>query len=305
MNKLRLTLCILAASLFSLALSASPAAPNRTFVSINGNDANPCTTSLPCRNFQRAHDVVAARGEVVALDSGGFGAVTINKSVTITGDGVHAGITAPAGNGVTIATAGVVVNLRSLTIEGLTTGNNGINFTDGAALHVENCVIDGSGTGIFFQSGPGGAQLFVKDTISRNQLIGVRVAGGNAVASIDHCRFENNSTSGLFVLAAAKATVRNSVASKNGDGFRANGGELNIDSCVSANNLNNGVLAESGGGVRVANSTVTNNTNGLSNNAGTLLSRVTGAGGNVFTNTVEGNGTADIAGDPIGTYIAK
>ena len=98
-------------------------AQNRVFVSGVGDDLNPCTRTSPCRNFQRGHDAVVAGGEVVALDSAGYGQVTITKSVTITGEGVFAGITAGSGNGITINTAGITVNLRLLRIEGLGSGD--------------------------------------------------------------------------------------------------------------------------------------------------------------------------------------
>ena len=70
----------------------------RTFVASTGNDANNCSRANPCRNFQRAHDVVAAGGEVIALDSAGFGTVNINKSVTISGEGVRAAISTVGGH---------------------------------------------------------------------------------------------------------------------------------------------------------------------------------------------------------------
>src|SRR5437870_843073 len=97
-------------------------AQNRVFVSGLGDDLNPCTRTSPCRNFQRAHDAVVSGGEVVALDSAGYGPLIITKSVTITGEGVMAGITAASGNGITIATAGITVNLSSLSIQGIGSG---------------------------------------------------------------------------------------------------------------------------------------------------------------------------------------
>src|SRR5437660_953045 len=109
-------------------------AQNRVFVSGLGNDANACTRTSPCRNFQRGQDVVASGGEVVALDSASYGQLSIAKSVTITGEGVYAGITASSGNGVNIAAGGITVILRSLTLEGLGTGGIGINATNFSVL---------------------------------------------------------------------------------------------------------------------------------------------------------------------------
>ena len=52
-------------------------------------------------------------GEIVALDAAGYGAVNINKSVTIVANpGFYAGITASSGTAVTINTAAVNVTHR-------------------------------------------------------------------------------------------------------------------------------------------------------------------------------------------------
>ena len=67
--------------------AATPAlAVQRTFVASTGADTNPCTLTLPCRGFAAAVTAVGFNGEVVVLDSAGYGAVTIDKSVTIAGD---------------------------------------------------------------------------------------------------------------------------------------------------------------------------------------------------------------------------
>ena len=57
----------------------------RTWVSGVGNDANPCSRTAPCKTFAGAISKTAAGGEIDALDPGGFGAVTITKSITIDG----------------------------------------------------------------------------------------------------------------------------------------------------------------------------------------------------------------------------
>src|SRR6266568_3110447 len=64
------------------ALSAS-AQNSRSLVSVTGNGANPCTPGFERRTFTRALAVTNAGGEIVAITSGGYGAVTINKAVSI------------------------------------------------------------------------------------------------------------------------------------------------------------------------------------------------------------------------------
>jgi len=118
------TIIVIAAGLaFSATFSAVPAPAQRArvFVASYGDDSNPCTFGSPCKTFQNAVYVVAAGGEVTAIDSAGFQPVTINKAVTITSPpGVKAGITpSPGGNAITIAAGpNDVVSLRGLTLEG-------------------------------------------------------------------------------------------------------------------------------------------------------------------------------------------
>ena len=137
--------------IFTLAFTAlAYAQPQRTFVSAQtGNDANTvnnCSVTQPCRNFNAAIGVVNAGGEVVALDSGGYGLTTISKAVTLTGPtGVYAAITAltAGSSAITVSAASTdTVVLRGLTLTGLG-GQTGINVTSVGNLHVEGCVISG------------------------------------------------------------------------------------------------------------------------------------------------------------------
>jgi len=57
----------------------------RTWVSGVGDDANPCSRTAPCKTFAGAISKTAEGGEINALDPGGYGAVTITKSITIDG----------------------------------------------------------------------------------------------------------------------------------------------------------------------------------------------------------------------------
>src|SRR5262249_61977328 len=117
----------------------------RTFVSSLGNDANDCNRVTPCRTFQQAHDNTLAAGEITVLDPGGYGAVTITKAISIINDGVgEAGALVSGGlNGITInAGASDAVSLRGLTVKGIGFGGgNGIQFTTGKSLTIENGAI--------------------------------------------------------------------------------------------------------------------------------------------------------------------
>src|SRR3989449_1514048 len=99
----------------------------RTFVSGVGNDANPCSRTAPCKTFAGAISKTAAGGEINCLDPGGFGAVTITKSLTISCDYTEGGVLVSGTNGIVInAAATDVVTLKGLDIEGLGTGLSGI-----------------------------------------------------------------------------------------------------------------------------------------------------------------------------------
>src|SRR5215469_3807330 len=87
-----------------VALSVSLAqAQQRTFASGLGNDANPCTRIAPCRTIAQALSLTNAGGEVVILDSAGYGAFAITQPVSIVAaPGVYAGISVFSGNGIDI-----------------------------------------------------------------------------------------------------------------------------------------------------------------------------------------------------------
>src|SRR3982751_3731335 len=74
----------LALALIALAIPASASAQaTRTWVSGVGDDANPCSRTAPCKTFAGAISKTANGGEINCLDPGGFGGVTITKSITI------------------------------------------------------------------------------------------------------------------------------------------------------------------------------------------------------------------------------
>ena len=280
--------------------------PQRTFVSAqhgdDANTANNCSVTLPCRNFNAAVGVVAAGGEVVALDSGGYGVTTISKAVTLTSPlGVYAAITAQSSSdAITVSAAGGstgdTVVLRGLTLTGLG-GNNGINVTSVGNLHVEGCVISGFNTlGIYVHLGADGSRIFVKDTIMRNNGnsgIYIKTFVGIVRASIDNCRSERNGNEGFFAANNSRVTINRSVASGNNSGFVASSdtsgeiAELSCQECVSSYNAYGFVANTSGGAatIRVSHSMATNNaTNGFAQ-----LS--TGVFRSLGNNLVDGNAT--------------
>src|SRR5690349_13677701 len=109
---------------FAVLLSAAPAQAQatRTWVSGVGDDVNPCSRTAPCKTFAGAISKTASGGEISCLDPGGFGGVTITKSITLNGDGNLTSILVSGVNGVNISTnlqPTDVVILRSLSINGI------------------------------------------------------------------------------------------------------------------------------------------------------------------------------------------
>jgi hypothetical protein len=203
-----------------VAMAAQGTTAQRTFVASNGNDVNPCSIAQPCRSFATAIDKTLVGGEVVVLDSAGYGVVTIAKSVSIiTPPGVYAGVSVPAGQtGFLVEGSGNIVVLRGLTING-TGGSVGVRFTNsGSRLRIENCVVSGlSSTGIAMDAAA--SELVVTDTIVRdNGGAGISIAA-DSTAVLDNVRIEHNGGDGVFVAAVtslAVVTIRNSVMAYNG-----------------------------------------------------------------------------------------
>src|SRR5215467_8395705 len=158
-------------------LYAAPAhaQATRTWVSGVGDDANPCSRTAPCKTFAGAISKTAPGGEIDCLDSGGFGALTITKAITINCEGVIGGVLVAGTNGIVVAAgASDRVILRGLDFDGLGASNpnggiNGIRFISGQALVVDKCIIYGFTTnGIDIAVTAGGSSVDVKDTTITN-----------------------------------------------------------------------------------------------------------------------------------------
>ena len=290
MNKFRITLNMLAAAVFMLALaSMTQAQATRTWVSGVGDDANPCSRTAPCKTFAGAISKTATGGEIDALDSAGFGAVTITKSVTIDGSrGFIGGILSAGTTGIIVnAPATAVVNIRNLSINGAGTGVFGIRILAVGTISIENCVIANmTSNGIQMNMANGtNSNLFVKDTIIRtaettvSRGINIDPVSGSAgvQAVIDNVRLERMFV-GLFAGPGAIVSIRDSVVYGNtfaGIMTQAAGGnaQMNITNCVISHNAA-GVQAGTGATItRISNSSVNNNSfKGLSVAGGTLVS---------------------------------
>jgi hypothetical protein len=216
-----------------LSSSVAQAQATRTWVSGVGDDVNPCSRTAPCRTFAGTISKTAAGGEISVLDPGNFGAVTITKSITISGDGTGAEVSASGSNGIVIndsasGTPGTVVvtirhiNLNGNGVPGTPAGLTAINFVSGARLTVDGVAINGFTSGITTSMGHA---MVVRTTLSHNSGYGVRaVAGGSSITVEDSALVGN----GVAVQADAGTTVRlaNNGVYNNLTGFGCGGGTL-------------------------------------------------------------------------------
>jgi hypothetical protein len=281
MNKFRFTIKLLVIATFLLAFaSIAQAQATRTWVSGVGDDVNPCSRTAPCKTFAGAISKTAAGGEIDALDPGGFGAVTITKNLTIDGtDGAGFGsILASATNGVNVndsATGSpntIVVTLRKLSINGAgtTLGVNGVNFTSGRRVNIEDCqIFNFSNSAVNVALGAtatSGGFLNVIDSNFYNTTRGIKLsntaAGGFASAYVTHTTMANMSVNGVEVSTAGHVTLNDSsitFCTTAGVNLTAAGTTANIINTQVSHNgtglINGGNLSQLGGASFLDNAT--------------------------------------------------
>ena len=290
-------------SLVALTRRRRPAiGATRTWVSGVGDDVNPCSRTAPCKTFAGSISKTAAGGEISVLDPGGFGAVTITKSITIDG-GKGAGlgsILAVSTNGIVINAATTdVVTLRNLSINGAGSGIVGIRILAAGTVFIEDCQIFG------FRAGTGsrgisderttGGRLFVSNTVVRNNTAGgiviVPASGSTRInASLENALVDGNG-GGVSARTGSLATISNSVITGN-DAFGLNAEEaagnteVNVDGCIISHN-DTGVLVRTGTPtVRLSNATIVRNTVGIQLTSGTVASFV--------NNRIAANGSGNV-----------
>jgi hypothetical protein len=204
--------------------TALQAAGQRTFVSTAGDNGNPCTLPLPCRGIKYAIDAVNPGGEVIVMDSNGYGSFTVTKSVSIiVPPGVYAGMSPSAGtDGVTInAGPNDVVVIRGLTINGQG-GNRGIVVNSAKQVQIENV------------------------TIANMTLDAVQINAGGTVR-ISSSTLRSNAGSGVYVSASATTQLRvydSAISDNGGVAIYASTGVLDVSRVTAEDNY---------GGIAIAN----------------------------------------------------
>jgi hypothetical protein len=273
------TLTTLALVVVPLAIApAAYAQATRTWVSGVGDDVNPCSRTAPCKTFAGAISRTAAGGEISVLDPGGFGAVTITKSITINGDGTLAGILAAGTNGIIVnAAAGDRVVIRNISINGAGTGINGIRYLAGGQLTVEKVTISGFTTRGIDVALAGSGKAFVQDTTITNAATGIRVSttAGQALATLDNVRLEGLTTGLDVATGATFVTVkRSTINGTTVNGVVASGASATVtleDNMIAFNNGSAVNASVAGARIRISNNTIVNNSLGVAIAAGAFV----------------------------------
>ena len=306
---------LLVSAITSTAIASEAIAAQRTFVSGAGSDANPCSLSQPCRSLGAAIALVSAGGEVVVLDSAGYGPVTISQSVSITApSGVYAGITSSGGSGISISGSNLHVTLRGLTVNSLG-GTDGVDvFTDNSEVRIERCTMHGFTHEGLRMAGVN-LHVHVEDSeVSANQ-IGVFAQDG-ALVHLERVSITENSGAGLAMGVAvdnnaAEVVVRDSVIGRNGTGIDAivfgnnRTHKLLVDRTVVAGNAQVGISTGSGSAASSGFATVTRST--AANNGSFGVRAVCVSGGTqqltVEDSAISDNGSSGIQGGGAGCTV--
>jgi hypothetical protein len=276
-----------------------------------GNDADPCSRTAPCKTFAGAISKTITNGEIDVLDPGGFGTITITKSLTIDGSGgPHASILSSSTTGVTInLNLGTTsdpqqqVTLRNLSINGpgtcvapcsgTNTGVRGVSILNPTAnaaastVFIEKVVIQNfTQQGIRDNRTSQGGELYVKDVTIQNCGSSGGANGSGALilgltqpirAVFTRVSFLDNGNAGLAVSTNGIVEARDCTSSGNaGAGYFVDSAgaasSLNLENCLSSGNAT-GVSSGAGAATaRLSNTVVNNNTsNGLAFLGGAII----------------------------------
>ncbi|MEO7689611.1 MAG: right-handed parallel beta-helix repeat-containing protein [Sphingomonas sp.] len=290
---LKRVVLIAVATLTTGMLYSAPAAAQatRTWISGVGDDANPCSRTAPCKTFQGALPKTAAGGEINCLDPGGFGAVTITKSISIICDNTESGILVAATNAIIVNGTGAVVQISGLDFEGLgQTGSSALSaiwFANGASLTVRNSKMRGFRNSYAINFAPSSSAALVVDnvTISESGIASNPLTGGILVgplvgasveATLTNVQIVNGLNAGLRIDTqagagtAAAVTVKDTLISNTGSGITLRSvtgapATLTLTDSIISGNAATGIMAKGAASVaRVGTTTITGNLDALS-----------------------------------------
>ncbi len=271
----------IAGAMLALSFLASPAnaQASRTWVSGVGDDANPCSRTAPCKTYAGAISKTAVNGEINCIDPGGFGAVTITKSITIDCHEVFASILSAGTDGINVAFNSFAatdvrktVNIRNINIQGFDSGIIGIRIFGvgtGSFVNIEDCLINGNfgstATGIADQRTNGTLNV-LNTTIRDNggerhygRERGQRPDQGDAQQCEGH---QLPTTASRSALAPPFMSAIRSRQATRRPALPSTGGGVNVDATTIA--FNGIGIKQTGGGVNLSNNDLSFNSTGMS-----------------------------------------
>ena len=300
------------------------ASNNETWVSHSGSDSNACNTpSAPCKTLTVALGQTSAGGQINVMDSGDFGPVIIDQSVSIvnatSGTATNLGgydtvLTQPLiGSIIIVAGANGVVTVRGLVLNGIDFQSNvvGVLINNASQVNIENCLLlNNSSAGIdvspsiddFSQTLATSINVNIQDSTITGNGAGIRITPTTATpinVVIDKTRINNNSGGGVKADGTSGGPIMASISDSSislnpGNGVNAVGPSNNV-----IINLNNDVIASNGtagiqangtnAAVLVSNTSILDNTTGATSavSSGRVLTygnnRVVGTPGSGFT----------------------
>jgi hypothetical protein len=280
----RILSSLLVAGLVAGFSSGAFAQATRTWVSGVGDDANPCSRTAPCKTFAGAISKTADKGEISVLDPGGFGVVTITKSITLNGTGTLAGILSagsPAAVTVNDVNAAVpnssVVILRDISMNGAGTGTSGVRYLSGKTCMVDHCWIYGlTSRGIDVSKTADGNLKVINGSVIENvgeDGIHLTTTAGIVVAVIDNTSIMNCAGDGVEAVSNIRGElVRSNVSIAGANGVLLSGSntQFNLDDDLIAHCNTTGLKSAAGDSIRVSDSIIANNNTGLNANGGTI-----------------------------------
>lgn len=283
---MRFLLAIFALLLIGTATNVSAQA-TRTWVSGVGDDANPCSRTAPCKTFAGAISKTAPAGEINVLDPGGFGAVTITKSITIDGGGNIAGVLVSGTNGIVVSAGNTdTVTLRNLDMDGLGTGLAAVKLLNAGTLRVENVKAFEFGAGGGNTIDLSGSTAAAANVILQNVVIsncaanskGISAGGTGILAvnvSLDHVQITGCPTA-LAVNDNATVLARNSEFSQSSVAgatvtSAAAAAKLTLDHSTITQNLLGASASGALATLRLSDTSVLDNTTGLQAASGAAI----------------------------------
>jgi Right handed beta helix region len=269
---LRIALPFIIAGFVAPFLTPAPAhaQASRTWVSGTGDDmAGICSRTQPCKTFAGAISVTDTNGEINCIDAGGFGSVTITKSITIDCTGTFGSVLAAGANSITINLNTTPDPLKSVVLRGLSIngtgsggqgGLKGISILSAAMVTLEDMVImnqtqqgvadlrttpgklfirnsvirNNAGVGIVAAASGGTNMVSIENVHSINNQFGVAAAAGNQV-KITRSVLSGNSVAGIIADGGAQVSLEHSTVNFNGTGVVAGGTVWAGDTDVSFN----------------------------------------------------------------------